>query len=204
MPELSHPPIHPSVLRNRDPILEVLRRVFADAENVLEVASGGGAHAWYFARHLPHLTWQPSDLAPENRADIERWRAHQAIDNLLAPLALDARETPWPVESADAVYCGNMIHISPWETALGLFAGAARTLPQGGVLVTYGPYKIGGAHTAPSNAAFDESLRSRNPEWGVRDLEAIVEAAAGVGFEHEEQLAMPANNFTLVFRRQSS
>jgi hypothetical protein len=196
------PPIHPSVLRNRDPILAVLRRVLADCRTVLEVGSGGGAHAWYFARHLPHLVWQPTDIEPVNLADIEARRAHEPLENLLPALRLDARDTRWPVERVDAVYSGNMIHIAPFEATLGLMAGAGCVRGTGGRLVTYGPYRIGGAHTAPSNAAFDESLKARDPAWGVRDVEAVVEAAEAEGFGLLEQVPMPANNLMLIFEKR--
>ncbi len=145
----------PYVARNRDPILDVLRRVLPGQGLVLEVASGSGEHAAYFAAHLPALTWQPSDPDPEALASIAAHRAAAGTPNLLAPLQLDVSAPRWPVERADAMICNNMIHISPWSASEGLMAGAARTLPPGGVLYLYGPYKIDGRHTAPSNAAFD-------------------------------------------------
>jgi SAM-dependent methyltransferase len=189
----------PATERNRAPILEVLRRVLPASGTVLEVASGSGQHAVFFAEALPHLIWQPSDPDPELRASIAAWRAQTALPNLRAPLALDATSDDWPMERADAILCINMIHIAPWTAALGLFRGAARLLSPGAPLLLYGPFKRDGRHTAPSNAAFDASLRQRDPAWGVRDL-AEVEAAA-TGFILAETIEMPANNLTLLLRR---
>ncbi|WP_207481131.1 DUF938 domain-containing protein [Arenibaculum pallidiluteum] len=189
----------PATERNRDPILSVLRQVLPASGLVLEVASGTGQHAAFLAAALPGLVWQPSDRDPELRASIAAWSA--GLPNLLAPLEIDATRRPWPVARADAVFCANMIHIAPWDAALGLVAGAAELLPGGAPLVLYGPFRRGGAHTAPSNAAFDEDLRARDPAWGVRDLERVAEAAAAVGFTAPEIHPMPANNLTVVFRR---
>lgn len=190
----------PAAERNRDPILAVLRRVLPARPGalVLEVASGSGQHAVHFAAALPHLRWQPSDQDPVARDSVAAWRAEAGLDNLLPPLSLDVRG-PWPVQAADAIFCANMIHISPWACTLALLSGAAAVLPPGSPLVLYGPYRRGGAHTAPSNAAFDASLRSRDPSWGVRDLEAVVAQARG--FALDEVVEMPANNLTVVLRR---
>ena len=190
----------PAAARNRDPILAVLRRVLPARPGalVLEVASGTGQHAVHFAQALPHLHWQPTDLDPAALASIAAWVQEAGLSNLRAPQPLDVRGA-WPVDRADALFCANMVHISPWACTLGLLEGAARLLDVGAPLVLYGPYRRGGAHTAPSNAAFDESLRARDPAWGVRDLEAVVDHARG--FALEEVVQMPANNLTVVLRR---
>ncbi|WP_445501719.1 DUF938 domain-containing protein [Microvirga sp. G4-2] len=192
----------PSVARNRDPILAVLHRVLPPAGTVLEIASGTGEHAVYFAAALPHLTWQPSDQDEQALRSIATHRSISGLSNLLAPLALDAAAPDWPVEQADAVVAINMVHISPWRTTQGLMAGAERVLPRGGVLYLYGAYRENGTHTAPSNEAFDADLRRRNPEWGIRDLEAVAELAGSHGLTLVERIPMPANNLSLVFRRQ--
>ncbi len=194
----------PAALRNRDPILAVLRRVLPASGLVLEVASGSGEHALYFARALPGLRFQPTDPDPSAVASCAAWKASDGADtpNLLPPLMLDAQGTGWPVERADALLCINMIHIAPWAATEGLFRGGAQVLASGAPLVTYGPYRRKGGHTAPSNADFDESLRARNPDWGMRDLEAVVELALSCGFTPPEIIPMPANNFTLVFQRR--
>jgi hypothetical protein len=187
----------PATARNRDPLLDVLRPRLP-AGRVLEVASGSGEHAVYFAAALPHLVWQPTDLEPEHLASIEAWRAETGLPNVLPGLRLDTLGA-WPDGRYDALFCANMVHIAPWPVAEALFAGAARLLPAGAPLLTYGPYTFDGAHTAPSNVSFDASLRARNPEWGVRDVAAL--AAAAPGFRLEESVPMPANNFCLVWRR---
>jgi SAM-dependent methyltransferase len=187
----------PAAERNAAPILDVLRRVLPARGVVLEIASGTGQHAAYFARALPDLIWQPSDADPDARASIEAWRADAGLPNLRAPLALDVTAT-WPVGRADAVVCINMVHISPWAASLALFAGAARILPAGGILYLYGPYRFDGV-TAPSNEAFDRSLRSRDPAWGVRDVRDLDAAAAPHGLTRIETVAMPANNHSLIF-----
>ena len=189
----------PSALRNREPIREVLARYLPASGTVLTLAEGTGEHVVHFAQHFPALTWQPSDLDPTALASITAWRADRALPNLASPVELDVTAPRWPIERADAITCINMVHISPWEATLGMFAGAARTLPPGGLLYLYGPYRFGGSFTAPSNEAFDASLRARDPRWGVRDLRDL-EAAAG-GFALIEVVAMPANNHSLVFRR---
>ena len=194
----------PSAERNREPILAVLRTVLPATGRVLEIASGTGQHALCFARALPGLDWQPSDADAEARESIAAWIAEDAPSNLRAPLALDVHQPEWDVGALDAVVCINMIHISPWSAAQALFAGASRYLVDGGVLYLYGPYKRGGAHTAPSNEAFDRQLRSRDPSWGVRDMEAVVALGASAGFECDEPTAMPANNFSLVFRKRAA
>jgi SAM-dependent methyltransferase len=202
MSQTSDPRIYrPHVARNREPILDVLRSVLPKQGLVLEVASGSGEHAAYFAAHLPVLTWQPSDPDPAAVASIAAHRAAAGMPNLLAPLLLDVSAPRWPVERADAVICSNMIHISPWSASEGLMAGAARALPAGGILYLYGPYKIDGRHTASSNAAFDATLRAQNPAWGSRDLADVAALAESSGLTLIETVAMPANNLSIIFRR---
>lgn len=192
----------PATLRNRDPILAVLRPLLPETGLILELASGTGEHAVHFARALPQLEWQPTDLDDASLASIVAWRDEAALPNLRAPLPLDATHTPWPIERADAMFCANMIHISPWPASVALFAGAGRVLPPGSALFTYGPYRFAG-EIAPSNLAFDESLRARDPSWGVRDVEDLKALALRHGLALEETLALPANNHVLVFRRPS-
>ncbi len=189
----------PAAERNRGPILEVLRRVLPAGARVLEVASGTGQHAAYFAEHLD-VRWMPTDADPASLPSIQAWRGEVA-DRVAAPIVLDTTTDPWPDVAIDAVFCANMIHIAPWEATPGLFRGAASRLPPGGLVVLYGPYRRGGAHTAPSNEAFDASLRARDPRWGVRDLEAVVAEAEAHGLALAEIVEMPANNLTVVLRR---
>ena len=191
----------PSVARNRDPILSILRQVLPRNGTVLEIASGTGEHAAYFAEALPHLMWQPTDRDETALKSIAAHRSASGLPNLLAPLRLDAATPDWPIERADALAAINMVHISPWQATRGLMAGAGRLLPSGGVLYLYGPYKENGAHTAPSNEAFDADLRRRHPEWGVRDLEEVADLARAHGLELVERIPMPTHNLSLVFRR---
>ena len=191
----------PSFLRNRDPIRSVLARVLPRKGTVLEIASGSGEHAIAFAAAFPGLTWQPTDHDPAALRTIAAHRAAARLPNVNLPLQLDASASTWPVQQADAVVAINMVHIAPWRATEGLMSGAARVLSPGGVFYLYGPYKENGTHTAPSNAAFDESLRSRNPEWGVRDVADLVELARAQGLSFAEQVGMPANNLSLIFRR---
>ncbi|MAQ18328.1 MAG: SAM-dependent methyltransferase [Sandaracinus sp.] len=194
----------PATSRNRDPILEVLRRVLPDRGRVLEIAAGTGEHALHFAAAFPGLEWQPTDPDAAARESIAAWRDAEGTPNLRAPLDLDVTQPAWPLAQAAAVVAINMIHISPIEASEGLMRGAGAILPSGAPLVTYGPYRIDGAHTAPSNAAFDESLKARDPRWGVRDLAELEALAAAHGLHLEERVTMPANNFTLVWRKQSA
>jgi SAM-dependent methyltransferase len=193
---------HVHVARNRAPILDVLKRVLPPAGLVVEVASGSGEHAAFFAAGLPSLSWQPTDPDARALASIAAHRADADIPNLLPPLHLDTTALQWPVARADAVVCNNMIHIAPRAVSEGLMAGAGRIAPPGGVLYLYGPYKIGGRHTAPSNADFDAWLRGQNAEWGVRDLADVTKLAARHGFALAEKVEMPANNLSVVFRRE--
>jgi SAM-dependent methyltransferase len=191
----------PATHRNRVPILEVLRPALADGSLVLEIASGTGQHASFLAHELPGVVFQPTDPDPDHLASIEAWRAETGAPNLRPALALDAEAQAWPVERADAVLCVNMIHIAPWSACEGLVRGAARVLGAGGLLYLYGPFRIGGALPAPSNVAFDASLRARNAAWGVRELDDVTALAAGAGFVREAVVAMPANNCSVLFRR---
>jgi SAM-dependent methyltransferase len=189
----------PATLRNREPILAVLQRVLPQTGLVLEIASGTGEHATWVAPQLPGITWQPSDADPQMRASIAAWTAERGATNVLPPIVLDVTMDPWPIDRAAAIFCANMIHIAPWTATEGLMRGAGRVLSPGGRLVLYGPFMIGGAHTAPSNAAFDQSLRGRNPAWGVRDLDAVSAVAASHGLRLVETIEMPANNLSVVF-----
>ena len=193
-------PSSPAAVRNRDPILEVLRRHLPAEGLVLELAAGTGEHAAYFARALPGLTWQPTDPDPQALLSMAAWREAAGLSNLLPPVRLDATRS-WPVEHADAVVCINMVHISPWAATEGLMAGAARVLPASGVLLLYGPYREIDVPTAPSNEAFDASLKARDSAWGLRDREAVEALARAHGLERIERVEMPANNLSLVFRK---
>jgi hypothetical protein len=204
---MSDPPppnarVSPSTARNRDPILGVLRPRLPASGVVLEVAAGAGEHAVHFAAAFAALRWQPTDADPEALASIAAWRQQAALDNLLPPLHLDAAQPEaWPVESADAIVAINMVHISPWSATAGLMAGAARALPSGGGLFLYGPFVESGVATAPSNVAFDQSLRRRNPEWGIRRVDDLAALGARHGLSLSERVAMPANNLVLVFQK---
>ncbi len=192
----------PAALRNRDPILEVLKRHLPAQGLVVHVAEGTGEHAVHFATALPGLTFQPTDPDPDARASIAAWREASGLENLLAPLALDAADPEhWPVERAEAIVCINMVHISPWTATQGLMRGAGRILGSGGVLFLYGPYRERNVATAPSNEAFDASLKARNPAWGLRDLEAITALAEREGLSLDTRVEMPANNLSVVFRK---
>jgi SAM-dependent methyltransferase len=189
----------PSAERNKGPILDVVRRVLPAHGVVLEFGSGTGQHVAHFAAALPSLAFQPSELDTERHPSIRAWT--RELPNVRPPIELDVTRRPWPIETADAIVCINVIHISPWRTTLALMEGAGELLPSAGVLVTYGPYRRGGRHTAPSNEEFDAHLKSRNAEWGIRDMEEVEAAANRAGLRLEEAVSMPANNFTLVFRR---
>jgi SAM-dependent methyltransferase len=191
----------PATQRNRDPILGVLRDVLPVTGMVLEIASGSGEHVVHFARHLPQLTFQPTDPDPAALRSIAAWVQASRLPNILPPLVLDVGVAPWPVVSADALVCINMVHISPWRATLALLAGAAALLVPGAPLYLYGPYRQKGVATAPSNEAFDRNLRDRNPEWGLRDLEAVADAARSAGFSAPAITPMAANNLSVLFRR---
>ena len=194
----------PSAARNREPILQVLRRHLPARGLVLEVASGSGEHIIHFAAAGgPGLVFQPSDPDAGARASIDEWAAAGGLRNVRPALALDTAPAVWPIARADVILCINMIHIAPWAAVVGLFGGAARILPSDGVLFLYGPYRRGGRHTAASNEAFDLDLRARDPAWGVRDLEAVAELAVSHGFAPPVIEPMPANNLSLVFKPRS-
>ena len=193
--------VAPAAARNRQPILDVLAPQLPAHGLVLEIASGSGEHIVHFAAALPQLTFQPSDPDETARASIDDWAKTEALANVRPALALDASAEAWPVDKADVVICINMIHISPWESAIGLMRGAAKLLPVGALLFLYGPYHRGGAATSPSNADFDRDLRHRNPAWGIRDLEAVIVLAQEHGFGTPHVAAMPANNLSVLFRR---
>lgn len=180
----------------------MLARELPQSGTVLEIASGTGEHAVFFAGRFPHLIWQPSDPDPAALESIAAWAEEAGLANLLRPLHLDAADGHWPVVQADALLCINMVHISPWAATEGLFAGATRLLGTGAPLVLYGPYREADVQTAPSNEAFDQSLKARNPEWGLRYVESVDRLAARRGFYRSARHAMPANNLTLVYRRQ--
>lgn len=186
--------------RNKGPILEVLRRVLPAHGTVLEIASGSGQHAVFFSEHLPGIIWLPTDIAAERLDSIQAWREDSSQSNILEPRRIDVLDVDWEIGTVEAVFSANMVHITPWECCLGLVHGARRHVRPGGLMIFYGPFRIGGEHTAPSNAEFDESLRQRDPRWGVRDLEAVRDAAKG--FKLEERVEMPANNQMLIFRRR--
>jgi SAM-dependent methyltransferase len=192
----------PAPERNKQPILEVLQRVLPTSGSLLEIASGSGQHAAFFASALPALDYQPSDLDEANLRSIRAWVDDAALPNLRAPLTLDVCSADWGVGTLDAIYNANMIHIAPIECCEGLMRGAGRHLRVGGVLVVYGPFKLGGAHTSESNARFDLDLQARDPRWGVRDVERLQSLGEAAGLVLEERVAMPANNQCLVFRRR--
>ena len=191
----------PAAARNAAPIAEVLRRVLSPRGLVLEIASGSGEHVVQFARALPALDWQPSDPDEAARRSIVAHAHAAGLANIRSPLAIDAIRQPWPVARVDAVVAINMIHIAPWDATIGLMAGAEATLPEGGLLYLYGPFRETGAHTSSSNAAFDDSLRARNASWGVRDIEAVAAAAKTHDLHQAERITMPANNLSLIFHR---
>jgi hypothetical protein len=193
--------IAPATMRNRDAIAAVLADWLPASGKALEVASGSGEHVVHFAAAFPGIDWQPSDPDPAGLTSITAYRAEAGLANIAQPLSLDAAARDWPVDRVDAILCINMVHISPWEATLGLFAGAARLLAPASPLILYGPYIEADVPTADSNAAFDDSLRSRNPAWGLRDADAVKAAAADAGLAFAERRAMPANNLMLLFRR---
>lgn len=185
---------------NQGPILEVLREVFADSRHVLELASGTGQHAVHFARALPHLNWQTSEL-PENHAGIQMWLDEAQLPNVLPPVHLDANDECWPVGCYDAIFNANTVHILSWPEVEKLFAGIGRVLDKGGILCLYGPFNYGGKFTSESNARFDDWLKSRNPKSGVRDYEALNALAEAQGMKLLHDFEMPINNRTLVWQR---
>lgn len=197
MPALDFAATH----RNREALLEVLEPRLPAQGTVLEIGSGSGQHHVYFGAALPHLSWQPTDMAQENLESIAAWQELEPSAGLLPAKELDLLK-PWPVERADAVLCFNVIHISPWACTPALFEGAAKILPAGGRLFTYGPYTFGGRHTSESNVRFEGWLKSMDPDFGVRDADQLAQIAQDKGLALVERVAMPANNFTLVFEKR--
>lgn len=191
----------PATARNRDAIAAVLRDILPADGMVLELASGSGEHVVHFARLFPALIWQPSDPDPDALGSITAWAKDANLPNILPPIAIDVRTDEWGIQRADAICCINMVHISPWEATVGLMKQAGKLLPQEAPLVLYGPYIRKGVETAPSNLAFDAGLRSRDPSWGVRRLEDVVELAKVHGLLLNSVHEMPANNLTVVFRK---
>lgn len=194
---------YPATSRNKGPILEVLKRWLPPEGVVLEIASGSGQHVSWFASQLPGLIWQPSDGDLACLASIEAWRVDEGVqDHVRPPLHLDVTAHPWPDQEVDAVFCANMIHIAPWSAAQALAQGAGRCLRPGGLLILYGPFKVNGTHTAPSNQEFDADLRRRNTDWGVRDLDDFDALAQRAGLDHLETSPMPANNLCVIWRKR--
>ena len=194
----------PAALRNRDPIVEVLHDWLPRRGLVLEIASGTGEHAAHFARAFPNLVWQPSDVHPDALASIAAWRDEAGLTNLRAPIVIDASAGGWPVDRADALLNINMVHISPWSSALGLLDGAARALAPGAPLILYGPWLTDEIETVTSNLDFDRDLRARDPQWGLRKVEDFTAAAWDRGLDLEQTRVMPANNLMLLFRPKRS
>ena len=190
----------PAAQRNREPIAQVLANWLPHKGLVVEIASGTGEHSAYFARRFPHLNWQPSDIHPDALASIEAWRNSAGCTNLMPPLMIDAAAADWTIEKADALLSINLVHISPWKSAVGLLDGAERLLPSGAPLILYGPWIRADTPTASSNLAFNADLKRRNPEWGLRALEDFAAAAEERSFVFEERRAMPANNLMLLMR----
>ncbi len=191
----------PATARNSQPLAEVLARELPASGTVLEIASGSGEHAVFMARRFPALDWQPSDRDAEALASVDAWAAEARLANLRPAIALDAAAPDWPIVSADALLCVNMLHISPWDAVVGLFAGAGRVLGSGAPLVLYGPFVEPDVETAASNHAFDQSLRQRDPAWGLRSTADLDRLAASHGMTRTARCAMPANNLVLVYRR---
>jgi len=191
----------PAALRNREPIAEVLAQWLPASGLVVEIASGSGEHAVHFAERFPALDWQPSDVHPDALASIGAWRSQARLPNLRPPLVLDAASADWPIDRADALLSINMVHISPWASALGLVAGAERLLAPGAPLILYGPWLTDDVPTAPSNLDFDADLRRRDPQWGLRRVGDFAAEAAKRGLTLVETRPMPANNMMLLFRR---
>lgn len=200
-PNLS-PHFSPAADRNKQAILEVLRKVLPERGNALEIASGTGQHVAWFAAGLPQWTWQPSDAMPASLGSIAAWVAEQGLANVRPALVLDVMEDWLPGDARfDLIYCANMLHISPWESCAALMQGSARHLAAGGVLVTYGPYLEDDVPTSEGNLAFDQSLRAQDPDWGIRRREEVEQEAAQAGLRLRARHAMPANNLLLVWAK---
>lgn len=193
----------PATQRNREPILATLKKVITRPSKILEIASGTGEHAVFFAANFPLCHWIPSDLNPSAKNSIIAWKSENNVENLALPLTIDVGRDNWNEQisdqNIDVIVNINMIHISPWSACVGLIEGAAKVLPAGGILYLYGPYKRNGKHTAISNANFDLNLRDRNPAWGVRDLEAVIDIARIANLQLQQVIEMPANNLSVIF-----
>ena len=194
--------VSPSAERNKGPIAEILMRVLPAQGEVLEVSSGTGQHVLHFAQAMPHIRWQPTERDANSLKSIASWLGQTSALNVNAPLRLDVHDASWPAHDVAAVVCINMIHIAPLSAAEALLRGAGNVIAPRGILFLYGPYRRQGRHTSPSNEAFDEQLKARNPEWGVRNLEDVVHLASTVGLELEQTHDMPANNLAVVFRKR--
>ncbi len=191
----------PSALRNREAIWNILQAFLPEKGMVLEIASGSGEHAIHFAARLPKLIWQPSDPSSKARASIREWSSEKRLENLLSPLDIDVTNEVWPVERADAILAINMVHISPWSATEGLMKGAGKLLPRDGCLILYGPYKQEGREFVESNVDFDNWLRNQDMQWGIRQLEEVAELAAQCSLKLSSVIDMPANNLSVIFRR---
>jgi Protein of unknown function (DUF938) len=193
----------PATERNREAILSVLKSILPTQGKVLEIAGGTGEHITFWAPYFPNITWQPSDPDPMHLASIEGWIAQLPAANILSPVQIDVTNQTWGIDSVEVILCVNMIHIAPWAACLGLLQGAQSLLSKGGLLYLYGPFKQQGKHTAPSNEAFDLSLRAQDPSWGVRDLEAVIDSAQKYDLHVQQVIPMPANNLSVVFCKRS-
>lgn len=198
----------PACERNREPILTVLKTLDLRQKTILEIASGSGEHGLFFSQNLDDVHWQPSDIGAQQIASIAAWQQHDPSTNYLPPISLDVTEYPWqlpktpPNYPLGAIFSANMIHIAPWAATEGLFRGAGALLPIGAPLILYGPYKIDGQHTAPSNETFESSyLKAQNPAWGIRDIVDLKVEGLKNHLSFKEKIAMPANNFILIFLR---
>lgn len=191
----------PATARNSEPLAKVLAEELPESGLLLEIASGTGEHAVFMARRFPDLQWQPSDLSTDALQSVDAWREEADLDNLRPAIALDAASASWPVKKVDAILCVNMVHISPWAATEGLFAGAARLLSSRNPLAIYGPFLEEQVDTASSNLSFDKSLRSRDSDWGLRDIAALDRLASLNGMSRTARHEMPANNLTLIYRK---
>ena len=207
MPTESSKALHfPATSRNRDAITMVLKTFMPKSGLILEIGSGSGEHIVHFAKQFPNLTWQPSDLNPRNIESINAWikTVKNSCQNIREPLLIDAAELTPAIQFADAIICINVIHISPWNTTIGLMRNANQLLPSGGLLYLYGPYKLRNNHTAETNESFDHHLRSQNADWGIRNFEHVVSEAEKVDLKFVDNINMPANNLTIIFRKQTN
>ncbi|WP_231471265.1 DUF938 domain-containing protein [Thioalkalivibrio sp. HK1] len=196
-------PFAPACERNKEPILEALRRIFAETGRILEIGSGTGQHAVHFAAGLPHAIWMTSDL-PDRHPGIRAWLAGANLPNLEAPLTLDVADPSWPISHCDGIFSANTAHIMHWPQVEAMFQGAGNILPPAGRFVLYGPFSRNGRHNSASNVAFDRDLKMRDPMMGIRDIDALESLAHDAGFELEEDIALPANNRILTWQAGAS